>query len=161
VKFDKNGKFLKAWGTKGSGRGQFNTPHGIDIDRNGLVYVADRGNRRIQIFDREGQYKDEWPDLRSPNHIIITPDQYVWVGDGSTEKFLKYDMKGKLQYSWGSHGTYPGAFWEMHQFSVDSDGNLYAAESYGGRTQKFRPKAGATRSKLITPLVSLMSTSSR
>jgi hypothetical protein len=60
-----------------------------------------------------------------------------------SNKFLKYDLNGKLLYSWGTYGTFPGAFWGVHQFSVDSAGNLYAAETFGGRTQKYRPSRGA------------------
>jgi hypothetical protein len=84
----------------------------------------------------------------------------LWVADGVTNKFLKYDLNGKLLYSWGTYGTFPGAFWGVHQFSVDSEGNLYAAETFGGRTQKFRPKQGAEQVKLIgTPLPLMRKTS--
>ncbi len=82
----------------------------------------------------------------------MSADQYLWVADGVSNKFLKYDLNGKLLYSWGTYGTFPGAFWGVHQFSVDSDGNLYAAETFGGRTQKYRPARGADRAKLITPV---------
>ncbi len=149
MKFDKNGKFLMTWGTKGTGPGQFDLPHSIDIDAKRRVYVADRSNSRIQIFDENGKYLDQWDNIRSPYHIMITADQHLWVADGVTNKFLEYDLNGKLLYSWGTYGTFPGAFWGVHQFSVDSDGNLYAAETFGGRTQKFRPRKGVDSSKLI------------
>ena len=151
MKFDRNGKFLMTWGTKGAGPGQFDLPHAIDIDANRRVYVADRSNSRIQIFDENGKYLDQWDNIRSPYHILITADQHLWVADGVTNKFLEYDLNGKLLYSWGTYGTFPGAFWGVHQFSVDSDGNLYAAETFGGRTQKFRPRKGVDSSKLIGP----------
>jgi sugar lactone lactonase YvrE len=149
VKFDKNGKYLTAWGTKGSDPGQFNLPHSIDVDANRRVYVADRSNSRIQIFDENGKYIDQWPNIRSPFHIMITADQHLWVADGATNKFLKYDLNGKLLYSWGTFGSVPGAIWGVHQFAVDSDGNLYAAETFGGRTQKFQPKKGADPANVI------------
>jgi DNA-binding beta-propeller fold protein YncE len=149
MKFDKNGKFLMSWGTKGTGPGQFDLPHSIDIDAKRRVYVADRSNSRIQIFDENGKYLDQWDNIRSAYHILITADQHLWVADGVTNKFLEYDLNGKLLYSWGTYGTFPGAFWGVHQFSVDSDGNLYAAETFGGRTQKFRPRKGVDSSKLI------------
>jgi hypothetical protein len=69
---------------------------------------------------------------------------------------LKYDLNGKLLYSWGTYGIFPGAVWGVHQFSVDPEGNLYAAETYGGRTQKFRPRSGVDRSKLIGAPPALM-----
>jgi DNA-binding beta-propeller fold protein YncE len=149
VKFDKSGKYLMTWGKKGSGPGEFNLPHAIDIDAKRRVYVADRSNSRIQIFDENGKYLSEWDHVRMPFHILMTADQHLWVVDGATNKFLKYDLDGKLLYSWGTYGSFPGAFWGIHQFSVDSDGNLYGAETYGGRTQKFRPKKDADPATLI------------
>lgn len=151
VKLDKTGKFLMAWGTKGSGPGQFSGLHGIEVDGNRRVLVADRGNSRIQVFDENGAYLDTWPNLRFPDHVLVTADQHVWVNDGTTGRVLKYDSNGKLLYSWGVSGTFPGAHWELHQISVDSEGNLYTADSYVGRAQKFRPKPGADPAKLIGP----------
>jgi DNA-binding beta-propeller fold protein YncE len=161
VKFDKNGKFLMTWGTKGKGPGQFDLPHSIEIDAQRRVYVADRSNSRIQIFDENGKYLSEWDNIRQPYHIMITADQHLWVADGVTNKFLKYDLNGKLLYSWGTYGSFPGAFWGVHQFSVDSAGNLYAAETFGGRTQKFAPKPGADPAMLIGQPVRITQTSSR
>ena len=157
VKFDKNGKFIKAWGSKGNGPGQFNLVHGIDIDRNRRIYVADRANSRIQVFDEEGKFLDMWPNIRAPYHIMITADQFAWVLDGTTNRFFKYDLNGKLLSAWGVYGYFPGGLWGPHQFSVDSDGNVYVAESWSGRSQKFSPKPGADRSKLINAPVPLMS----
>ena len=156
VKFDKDGKYLMTWGTPGTGPGQFNLPHAIDIDKNRRIYVSDRSNSRIQVFDENGKHLDTWPNIRSAYVFWVSNDQHLWVADGVTNKFLKYDLNGKLLYSWGTYGTFPGAFWGVHQFSVDSDGNLYAAETFGGRTQKYRPKPGADRAKLIGPPIPLM-----
>jgi len=157
VKFDKNGKYLMAWGTKGTDPGQFRTPHSIATDPDSRrVYVADRTNQRIQIFDENGKFLDQWPDIRSAYHIMMTADHHLWIVDGVTDRFLKYDLEGNLLSSWGTHGTFPGALWGVHQFSVDSDGNVYAAETFGGRTQKFRPRPGADPSKLIGKPIPLM-----
>jgi sugar lactone lactonase YvrE len=149
AKFDRNGAFVMAWGTRGTGPGQFSGPHGIATDRAGRVYVADRTNHRIQIFDGNGTFLDEWPGFRQANDIFISKDQHVWVADGTNAKVLEYDRDGRRLYSWGTYGTFPGAFWELHQMSVDADGNLYGADSFGGRVQKFTPRANADRSKLI------------
>jgi hypothetical protein len=154
AKFDRNGTFVKQWGTRGREPGQFSGLHGIDADRNGRVYVADRGNSRIQVFDQNGAFLDAWPNIRFPNHVVALPDA-VWVSDGTNARLLKYDTSGKLLYHWGTYGTYPGAFWELHQFSVDSEGNLYTADSFGGRSQKFRPQAGADRSRLVAAAAAL------
>jgi sugar lactone lactonase YvrE len=156
VKLDKNGTFVAQWGgVRGNGPGQFSGLHGIDADRNGRVYVADRGNQRIQVFDQNGKHLDTWPGIRFPNHVIATPNDGVWVSDGTNARLLKYDTNGTLQYHWGTYGTYPGAFWELHQFSVDTEGNFYAADSFGGRVQKFKPKADADKSRLVPASVAL------
>ena len=139
MKFDKDGNFLMEWGSKGTAEGQFQVVHSIAVDRARRVYVADRANHRIQIFDQN--------------------DSRVWVADGVTNKFLKYSLNGALQYSWGTYGVFPGGVWGVHQFSVDSEGNVYAAEALGGRTQKFRPKIDADAVLLITPPAPLMSKS--
>jgi len=157
MKFDKNGNFLTAWGTKGTDPGQFQVPHSIAVDRARRVYVADRSNHRIQIFDQNGKFILLWRSIRSPDHLMMSADGFLWVADGVTNKFLKYYLNGALQYSWGTYGTFPGGIWGVHQFSVDSEGNLYAAEGLGGRTQKFRPKIDADAALLITPPVPLMS----
>ena len=149
VKFDKAGTYLMTWGTPGTGPGQFNLPHAIAIDRNRRLYVADRANSRIQIFDENGKFLDQWANIRRPIDLLITEDQHLWIADLDTNKILQYDLNGKLLSSWGTYGTFPGAFWGIHQFSVDAQGNLYVAETFGGRTQKFQPKPGAPRSLLI------------
>ena len=156
AKFDKNGVFLTAWGARGNGPGQLAGPHGIATDRHRRVYVADRSNHRIQIFDENGKYLEQWPNLRQPNDILISADQHVWVADGTNAKVLEYDQDGKLLYSWGTYGTFAGQFWELHQMSVDGDGNFYGGDSFGGRTQKFRPRPGADRARLIGPPVPLL-----
>lgn len=149
VKFDKNGNFLMSWGRPGTGPGEFNLVHAIEIDAHRRIYVADRSNSRIQIFDENGKYLDEWRNLRMPMHLLITEDQHVWVVDGATHKILKYDLNGRVLYAWGTYGQFAGGLWGGHQMSVDQEGNLYVAEVFNGRVQKFRPKPGAERAKLI------------
>jgi len=153
LKYDKDGKFLMTWGTEGSEPGQFKSPvHAVAIDNDRRLYVADRGNSRIQIFDENGKFLDQWPNIRDPWDVHITADQRnVWVVDGQTNKFLKFDKSGHLLYSWGTYGQFPGGLWGVHQFSVDQEGNLYAAEAFGGRAEKFRPKPGADPAKVIPP----------
>ena len=89
--------------------------------------------------------------VQEPFHIMITPDQYVWMSDGASHRIFKYDMNGKLLYAFGYFGYFPGGLYGPHQFSVDTDGNFYVAEVFSGRAQKFTPKPGADRMRLITP----------
>ena len=154
VKFDKNGKYLMAWGQKGNPPnetrpGYFNTVHAIAIDKNRRVYVADRANSRIQIFDENGKFLDQWPGVMRPYSMMLTEDQHLWVADGTTQKFTKFTTEGKLLFSWGTFGTFPGGFWGVHQFSVDSEGALYTADVHIGRPQKFVPKKGANPANII------------
>ena len=149
-----NGEYLTEWGQPGDGPGEFNTLHSIAVDANGRVYVADRTNQRIQVFDENGNYLDQWPNIRFPNHIAISEDQHVWVVDGFTNKILKYNLDEELLYSFGTFGKAPGYFWGTHWFHTDSEGNLYTADVFGGRVQKFRPKKGADPTHLVGPLAS-------
>jgi hypothetical protein len=164
VKFDKNGKYLLTWGQKGTPPnetrpGYMNTVHSIQIDAKRRVYVADRANSRIQIFDENGKFLDVWPNIRRPYYHLITKDQHLWVSDGITQKFTKFDLNGKLLSSWGTFGAFPGGFWGVHQFSVDSDGNLYTADVHIGRPQKFTPKRGVDPARLVGQPVALMTSS--
>jgi hypothetical protein len=151
AKFDRNGKFLMSWGTRGTGNGEFNTPHSITIDKNRRVYVSDRANNRIQVFDESGKYLDQFPRITQPYHIRISDDQFLWAFSGPLDKLMKYDLNGRLLYAWGTHGTTPGLFWAVHEFSVDSEGNFYTAEVFGGRSQKFSPRQGADPSHSFKP----------
>ena len=149
VKFDKNGKYLATWGTRGTEPGQLRTPHSIATDRNRRVYVADRANNRVQVFDENGKHLDLWPNIRSPYTLRVGADDHLWVFSGPLDRMLKYDLNGKFLYGWGTHGVLPGFFWSVHEFSADSEGNLYTAEVFGGRPQKFRPRPGADPSKIF------------
>jgi hypothetical protein len=149
VKFDRNGKYVTSWGVKGGGPGQFNLPHGIDVDRNRRVYVADAHNSRIQVFDETGKFLDQWPNIWRPDFIMVSADQHLWVAAGATDMMLKYDLNGKLLEAWGTAGTAPGAFQDIHGFGVDDAGTFYTAEAAGGRAQKFTPRPLADRSKLV------------
>jgi 6-phosphogluconolactonase (cycloisomerase 2 family) len=153
IKFSKDGKFEFAFGKPGKGPGEFNLPHGIAIDEKGRLYVIDRVNTRIQVFDANGNYIEEWPGLPFGLDIHITKDgRYLWVADGYNNRILKYDLNGHLLYSWGTFGASPGEFWGPHSFSVDRDGNLYTGEVFGGRAQKFKPKEGEPPELLVGPL---------
>ena len=149
VKFNKDGKYLLEWGKPGKGPSEFNTVHGIAIDNQRRVYVCDRANSRVQIFDENGKYLDEWDNIRYPYYIYMSKDQHLWVGDGYTNKILKYDLNGKMLFSWGTFGQFPGGIWGPHQFSVDEENNFYIADVHIGRIQKFRPKPGANPAELV------------
>jgi NHL repeat len=154
VKFDKNGKFLTTWGQKGNPPTEtrpsyMNTVHAIAIDKQRRLYVSDRANHRVQVFDENGKFLDVWPNVPLPYSFLMTDDQFLWSASGQTQKFTKYDLNGQLLASWGTFGAFPGGFWGVHQFHVDSERNLYTADVHVGRPQKFRPKVGANPAQLI------------
>src|SRR5919201_3311550 len=157
VKFDKNGKFVKAWGEKGSNNGDtrpnfFNNVHGIAVDPKTLrVLVNDRGNHRVQVFDKDGKFLDQWKFGENPSdvHLIHYFDGAIWAFDRGTSKMLKYDLDGHFLYAWGTWGDFPGGFWGVHGMSVDQEGNLYVAEVDNGGAPKYRPPAGANPAFLL------------
>jgi len=149
VKFDRNGKFQTAWGTKGTGPSQFNLVHCVAIDANRRLYVLDRNNHRVQIFDENGKFLDQWPNLRSPTHIEISQDQFAWVSDSANNRMLKYDLNGKLLTYWGIGGKDAAGLDDPHHFSVDSEGNLFIADVYNYAVKKFAPRPTADPSRLV------------
>lgn len=148
VKYSKDGTYLMHWGTRGNGPGQFNVPHSVEIGPDGRVYVGDRGNQRIQVFDQQGRYLSEIMAVY-PNALAISHDQrYLYVAQGGPDaasEIRTYTLDGRLLASWGRpFGNQPGQLWGVHDFSRDSDGNLYFAQSWGGRAWKYRVRPGAT-----------------
>jgi peptidylamidoglycolate lyase len=149
VKFDKNGKYLMEWGTKGDGPGQFNLIHDIAVDAQHRLYVADRGNNRVQIFSEDGQFIDQWPNITNPSHFLIMRDGTLWLISGAGNRIAKYDLNGKLITYWGMYGREAGNFDDPHTIDVDAAGNLYVVEVFNNRVEKFVPREGADKSRLV------------
>jgi DNA-binding beta-propeller fold protein YncE len=84
VKFDRNGKFIKEWGRKGSGPGEISEPHTIAMDSRGRLFVGDRENNRIQIFDQDGKFLNQWHQFGRPSGISITKDDTIYVTDSES-----------------------------------------------------------------------------
>ena len=157
VHFDKEGKFLSAWGKLGTGPGEFSTPHSIVVDSQGRLYVADRNNVRIQVFDRDGKFLAQWRNLIVPWALTITPSDEIWVSGSSPmpwrdsdvylscppkdQVIMRFDTAGKVQQLWTLpyvHGdkAQPGDVDWLHGLGVDSQGNLYVGDIMGKRAQK-------------------------
>ncbi len=156
VKFSKDGKWMMEWGKKGTGPGDFDTPHSVEILADGRIIVGDRGNKRIQIFDQSGKYLTEIMAVY-PNDLAISVDQrslYVSQGGPDAETEIRtYSLPAtgapRLVSSWGRPlGGKPGTLWGAHGFSRDSDGNMYFGESWGGRAWKYRVKKGVNPATL-------------
>lgn len=159
VKFDKDGKFVKAWGEKGTPPNEtrpsyFNSVHGIAVDpQTNRVFVNDRTNRRVQVFDADGNYLDQFSYGKAPTSdahtIYMAGDRNLWVVDRTSGRLAKYDLEGHFLYSWGVNGEFPGAFWGVHGVSVDQENNFYVAEVNAGRFQKYRPRPNVNPSFLV------------
>jgi DNA-binding beta-propeller fold protein YncE len=137
VKFSKEGKFLKQWGKKGAGEGEFNLPHAICLDARGRVYVADRENNRVQIFDGEGHFLEQWKETGAPFGLFLTSDGRLLVADGRANWVKVLDREGKPLGRWGEKGKGPGQFNMPHAICMDAHGAVYVTDITGQRVQKF------------------------
>jgi DNA-binding beta-propeller fold protein YncE len=151
VKFDRDGKFIKAWGKYGSKPGEFNLPHTIAVDRQGHVYVGDRENRRIQIFDGEGTFLKEWTGIGYPYGLCITPDQHVWMIDGGYDRIVELDPDGKILGAFGEPGHAPGQFAWGHFLAVGNNRTIYVADVLNWRFQVLVPTQSTGRLATYVP----------
>jgi len=143
VKFDRAGNFLKAWGKYGSGPGEFNLPHTIVVDRNGRVLVGDRENRRIQVFDADGRFLEQWTGVGYPYGLFIDGGGRVWMADGGYDRIVELDPKGNIVGAFGEPGHAPGQFAWAHFLAIGADRKLYVADVLNWRFQVFEPIAAS------------------
>lgn len=138
VKYDKDGDWIKAWGKRGTAPGEFNTPHSIAVDAKGNVYVADRGNRRIQVFDTNGNFRKQWTHVGAPWALCITPapHQALYSSDSVPGRIYKLDLNGKILGVFGKAGKRLGEFGWVHEMACPSENVLYVAELLNWRVQK-------------------------
>jgi hypothetical protein len=170
AKYDKNGDWVKSWGDKGTQPGQFRIPHAIVIDRNDNIYVGDRTNRRVQVFDTEGKFLRMFtidvppvPGTKAvngatptgdrlaavigaPNSICITggPNQVLFVGESTFPgRLFKVSLDGKVLGVIGRSGRQLGQFSGAHQLACPTENEVYAAETSNWRVQKliFKPQS--------------------
>jgi len=139
VKFAKDGKYLKEWGKKGTGEGEFDLPHTICLDRKGQVYVGVRENDRVQVFDTEGKFLAQWKECGAPYGLFPTSEGML-LADGRANVVKVLDLQGKVLRRWGEKGKGAGQFELAHWVCVDSQGAVYVAEGEGQRVQKFVAK---------------------
>jgi hypothetical protein len=165
AKVDKDGNWVKSWGDRGNGPGQFNTPHSIAADAQGNIYVADRANRRIQVFDGDGKFLRQFtidvpvpPDARpaignipgeaqiaagtfapgAPWAICISPgpNQVLYSADAWPGRVYRLTLDGKLLGMLGQSGKQLKQFGWIHQIACPADNVLYVAELLNWRVQK-------------------------
>ncbi|HWA13582.1 MAG TPA: peptidyl-alpha-hydroxyglycine alpha-amidating lyase family protein [Burkholderiales bacterium] len=169
--YSPDGKLLRSWGESGTGPGQFNIPHNLCCDPDGWIYVADRENHRVQVFDGNGRYETEWHNLHRPCGMFMEPKRQplCYIGEiGPTlpvnrevpnlgPRISIVDHKGNLVSRFGADKAgydRPDQFVAPHGMAVDSRGDLYVGEvSYASWTQVFpdreMPRGLNTLRKLV------------
>ena len=149
VKFSKDGKFIKAWGKTGYAPGEFRTLHGIAIDSRGRVFVADRGNNRIQIFDQEGKHLATWLQFGTPSGIAFDDKDQIYVADSESDNVHESRLGaghriGDAKTGWvtafildygGDPRTLTGSGAEF--VAVDKHGNIFGGEPRPRQLRKY------------------------
>lgn len=169
-KFSPDGRLLLSWGEPGSGNGQFHLPHGIAVDRQGIVYVADRENSRIQLFTADGIFHAQWTEVARPCQVFLDDAENVYVAelgfhagiwpgtadptaDAPGGRVSIFDRHGELRARWGG-GRNPcmaGDFFAPHGICVDRHGDIYVAEVVlsGGGNRGLVPPTCHTLQKFV------------
>lgn len=142
-KFSPGGQLLLSWGEPGHGPGQFNIPHGVCVDRKGRVYIADRLNTRIQVFNPDGEFVDQWGDVHYPDAMCLDDEDNMYVVEQGGvfmnwpevhierwyARITVRDLNGRILSTWGEKDPRgQGRFFSPHGIAVDSHGDLYVGE---------------------------------
>jgi DNA-binding beta-propeller fold protein YncE len=144
AKFDKNGKFLKSWGSKGTESGQFDTPHSLAIDARGNVYVADLGNKRIQVFDNDGNFKTQFTNVGAPWAICISPGAHPYLYSSNSNdpdtmdngEIYRMELDGRVLGKFGRAGKLIKEFGTVNEIDCRGANELFVGELTNWRVQK-------------------------
>ena len=164
--FSSTGEYQFSWGAPGAGPGEFHLPHGIDVDGRGRVFVADRENSRIQLFDAEGRFLEEWRDIVRPTDLFICDDDTVFVAEEGARcglfpwmtpdpdaiggRVAVFTPDGELLARWGGglDPCAPADFYAPHAIWLDSNRTIYVGEvnwSAGGKDGDIPPHCPCLR----------------
>lgn len=149
IKFSKEGKYIFEWGKKGNKPGEFNTPHGIDLDLQGNIYVADRDNNRIQKFDNNGNFLKEWKNDTAIQLYSLAIDKtdnnlfaidYLTLNDTLIKgsDIIQFDSSLNFSNRFGRTGSYSASICRYHDIAIDSKSNIYVGDILGNTIQKFK-----------------------
>jgi DNA-binding beta-propeller fold protein YncE len=138
IQFSKEGEFTRQWGQKGKADGEFDLVHDVALDKQGRVYVADRSNSRVQVFDGQGRFLAKWTEVGQPWGLAYSEkENCLYIADGRDNRVVKANLDGQVQGVLSSFGKAPGKLDFAHHLAVDSEGSLYVAEIKNWRVQKF------------------------
>lgn len=138
VKYDRNGDWVMEWGKRGAAPGEFHTVHSIATDNSGRVYVGDRENHRIQVFDGDGKFLRAFTNIGAPWAICITPGphQVLYSSDSTKGRIYKMDLNGDILGAFGKPGKQLKEFGWVHEIACPSENTLFVAELLNWRVQK-------------------------
>ncbi len=139
-RLDSEGNLIGGWGEEGTGPGQFALPHSLWVDRDNRVWVMDRENDRIQIFNADGGFLDQWTDVKRPMDLFIDSNGIVYLAE-AIRRISIFSLAGELLARCGEPGDAPGQFATApHGIWVDDQGDMYVTEvaTMADRIQKFR-----------------------
>ena len=139
LKFAADGSYLKSWGGKGAGPGEFQVAHGIAVDAGGFLWVTDRENSRIEIFEQDGAFVREIAYAGLPCGIDIG-ERNIFMVNGFTGQILQMDLDGRVLAAMGRPGSNPGEFGEAHYIAVSPRGELFVSDTVNRAVQKFVPR---------------------
>src|SRR5580698_547355 len=138
IRFNKDGEYITHWGHKGTADGEFDLVHDVALDAQGRVYVADRSNKRVQIFDQNGKFLGKWTDVGSPFGLAyVRSENALYMCDGVNNRIVKLNLDGQVTGVLSSAGKVPGKLDIAHYLAVDSSGAIYVSEIKNWRVQKF------------------------
>ena len=143
VKFSKDGKFIKAWGKKGTGPGEFDTPHTLALDSRGRLFVGDRGNSRIQIFDQNGKFLDEWKQFGRPSGLFIDKKDVLYVTDHQSDEKTNPGVRKGMSIGSAKDGKVSvfildtDANPSQEGITADAKGNIYGSLTGGMALKKY------------------------
>jgi DNA-binding beta-propeller fold protein YncE len=140
LKFDAGARFVKSWGGRGALPWEFAVAHSIVIDDAGSIYVADRENRRIVVFDEDGGFIKGWVYRGMACSLALTPDARLYMTTGFDAQIVSLDLDGHVLGVTGRSGEGPNEYGEAHDLAVRADGTIFIADVVNRRLQELVPR---------------------
>ena len=140
VEYTRDGDYVRQiGGVRGSGAQEMNTVHGVTVDNDGRIYIADRGNFRVQVYDKDGKFITQWTDVGQPWDLAFaSKENAIYMADGWVNRIIKLDLNGKVLGETSRCGKAPGELDYAHAIAVSPDGSeIYVAEIKNWRVQKW------------------------